>query len=60
MTGRFTIHLNGEDVQLIPIHAAHTDGDTLVRFTAHDSLATGDYFRSGPADIRAISQMAVC
>jgi cyclase len=31
---------------LIPISAAHTDGDTLVRFTAHDILATGGYFRS--------------
>jgi cyclase len=44
--GPVTIHLNGEDVQLIPIRAAHTDGDTLVRFVAHDILATGDFFRS--------------
>jgi len=44
--GPVTIHLNGEDVQLIPIRNAHTDGDTLVSFPAHDILAVGDYFRS--------------
>jgi cyclase len=44
--GPVTIHLGGEDVQLIPIRAAHTDGDTLVRFVHHDILATGDYFRT--------------
>lgn len=41
-----TLHLNGEEVQLIPIRAAHTDGDTLVRFVRHDILAVGDYIRS--------------
>lgn len=41
-----TLHLNQEDVELIPIRAAHTDGDTLVRFVKHDVLAVGDYFRS--------------
>jgi len=41
-----TIHLNGEDVRLIPIRIAHTDGDTVVSFPAHDILAVGDIFRS--------------
>lgn len=41
-----TLHVNGEDVQLIPIRAAHTDGDTLIRFPKHDVLAVGDYYRS--------------
>lgn len=41
-----TLHINGEDVELIPIRAAHTDGDTLVRFPREDALAVGDYFRS--------------
>jgi glyoxylase-like metal-dependent hydrolase (beta-lactamase superfamily II) len=41
-----TIHLNGEHVRLLPIRAAHTDGDTLVSFPEHDILAVGDYFRS--------------
>jgi glyoxylase-like metal-dependent hydrolase (beta-lactamase superfamily II) len=44
--GPVTIHMNGEDVQLIPIRAAHTDGDTLVRFPGLDILMTGDYYRS--------------
>jgi cyclase len=41
-----TIHLNGENVRLLPIRNAHTDGDTLVSFPEHDILAVGDYFRS--------------
>lgn len=44
--GPVTLHVNGEDVQLIPIRAAHTDGDTLVRFPRADVLAIGDYYRS--------------
>jgi cyclase len=44
--GPVTLHVNGEDVQLIPIRAAHTDGDTLVRFVRQDVLAVGDYYRS--------------
>lgn len=44
--GPVTIHVNGEEVQLIPIRAAHTDGDTLIRFSKHDILAVGDYYRS--------------
>jgi cyclase len=43
--GPVTLHVNGEDVQLIPIRVAHTDGDTLIRFTKHDMLAVGDYYR---------------
>jgi glyoxylase-like metal-dependent hydrolase (beta-lactamase superfamily II) len=41
-----TLHLNGEDVQLVPIREAHTDGDTLVSFPHLDILAVGDYYRS--------------
>jgi cyclase len=44
--GPVTLHVNGEDVQLIAIRAAHTDGDTLIRFPKHDVLAVGDYYRS--------------
>jgi glyoxylase-like metal-dependent hydrolase (beta-lactamase superfamily II) len=44
--GPVTIHLDGEEVQLIPIHRAHTDGDTLVHFVHNDVLMTGDYYRS--------------
>ena len=41
-----TIHIDGEEVHLIPIRGAHTDGDTVVSFPAHDILAVGDIFRS--------------
>jgi glyoxylase-like metal-dependent hydrolase (beta-lactamase superfamily II) len=44
--GPVTIHVNGQDVQLIPIRAAHTDGDTLVSFPQLDVLAVGDYIRT--------------
>jgi cyclase len=44
--GPVTIHMDGEDIRLIPIRRAHTDGDTLVQFTQADILMTGDYFRS--------------
>jgi len=44
--GQMTFHVNGEDVEAIPIPAAHTDGDTMVHFPAEDIIMTGDYFRS--------------
>jgi glyoxylase-like metal-dependent hydrolase (beta-lactamase superfamily II) len=44
--GPVTIHMNGEEVQLIPVRAAHTDGDTMVKFPVSDVIMTGDFFRS--------------
>ena len=41
-----TFHMNGEEIQAIPIRAAHTDGDTLVRFVNNDVIMTGDFYRS--------------
>jgi cyclase len=41
-----TLHMNSEDVQLIPIPSAHTDGDTLVKFPNNDVIMTGDFYRS--------------
>ena len=41
-----TIHMNGEDVRLIPAPVAHTDGDTLVYFPKANVIMTGDFFRS--------------
>jgi cyclase len=41
-----TIHLDGENVQAIPIPKAHTDGDTLVYFPNANVIMIGDYFRS--------------
>jgi cyclase len=45
-TGPVTFHMNGEDVQLIPVPVAHTDGDTMVRFPGVDVIMTGDFYRS--------------
>ena len=44
--GPVTLHMNGQEVRLIPIRSAHTDGDTLVYFPGLDILMTGDYYRS--------------
>jgi len=41
-----TLYMNGEQVQLIPIPVAHTDGDTLVKFVNADVIMTGDFYRS--------------
>jgi glyoxylase-like metal-dependent hydrolase (beta-lactamase superfamily II) len=45
-TSQLAFHMNGEDVQLIPIPSAHTDGDTMVRFVQNDVIMTGDFYRS--------------
>jgi cyclase len=44
--GPVTVHMNGEDVQLIPVPNAHTDGDTMVYFPKADVLMVGDFYRS--------------
>jgi cyclase len=44
--GPVTVHMNGEEVQLIPVPVAHTDGDTMVRFPGVDVIMTGDFYRS--------------
>jgi cyclase len=41
-----TIRMNGEEVRLIPAPAAHTDGDTFVKFVKADVIMTGDFYRS--------------
>ena len=43
---RLTLHMNGEEVQLIAIPRAHTDGDTMVYFPGLDIIMTGDFYRS--------------
>jgi cyclase len=45
-SGKTTIHMNGEDVQLIPVLNAHTDGDTMVFFPKANVLMVGDFYRS--------------
>jgi glyoxylase-like metal-dependent hydrolase (beta-lactamase superfamily II) len=44
--GSITMHMNGEEIRLIPVPAAHTDGDTMVYFPKADVLMTGDFYRS--------------
>jgi cyclase len=41
-----TMHMDGEDVRLIPVPSAHTDGDTMVYFPNADVLMTGDFYRA--------------
>ena len=43
--GPVTFHMNGEDIQLIRVRNAHTDGDTMVKFVKADVIMTGDFYR---------------
>jgi cyclase len=45
-TDEVKLHLNGEDVRIIPSPPAHTDSDIFVYFTASDVLHVGDVFRT--------------
>lgn len=43
-----TLHWNGEDVRLLHVPGAHTDGDTVVWFTGSNVIHLGDlYFELG-------------
>jgi glyoxylase-like metal-dependent hydrolase (beta-lactamase superfamily II) len=44
--GPIAFHMNGEDVQVIPIPVAHTDGDSMVYFPNANVIMTGDFYRS--------------
>ena len=44
--GMLTMHMNGEEIQMIAVPRAHTDGDTMVYFPVLDVIMTGDFFRS--------------
>jgi cyclase len=39
-------HLNGEVVEFIPVRAAHTGGDTIVRFRNANAIMIGDFYRN--------------
>ena len=41
-----TLHMNGEEIHLVPMPVAHTDGDTMVHFSKADVIMTGDFYRS--------------
>jgi glyoxylase-like metal-dependent hydrolase (beta-lactamase superfamily II) len=38
--------MNGETVELIPVRAAHTGGDTMIRFVKADAIMVGDFYRN--------------
>jgi len=43
---KLTMYMNGEEIQLIAVPRAHTDGDTMVYFPGLDIIMTGDFYRS--------------
>jgi glyoxylase-like metal-dependent hydrolase (beta-lactamase superfamily II) len=40
------IHMNGETVEFIPVRAAHTGGDTMIKFTNANAIMIGDFYRN--------------
>lgn len=40
------LRLDGEIVDLIPVRAAHTGGDTMIRFENADVIMIGDFYRN--------------
>jgi cyclase len=41
-----TFHMNGEEIEIIPVPHAYSDGDTVVRFVKADVIMTGEIFQS--------------
>lgn len=44
--GQMTFHMDGEDIRILGIPRAHTDGDSIVYFPGPDVIMTGDFYRS--------------
>src|SRR2546427_4945835 len=44
--GPVKFHMNGEIVDLIPVRAAHTGGDTMIRFENANAIMIGDFYRN--------------
>ena len=42
-----SLHLNGDDIRLVHVVDAHTDGDAIVYFTKANVIHTGDTFFNG-------------
>jgi len=40
------LRMDGETVDLIPVRAAHTGGDTMIRFENADVIMIGDFYRN--------------
>jgi len=43
---RVTLFMNGQEIQLIAVPRAHTDGDTMVYFPGLNVIMTGDFYRA--------------
>jgi glyoxylase-like metal-dependent hydrolase (beta-lactamase superfamily II) len=43
---RMLMHVGEQEVQLIAVPRAHTDGDTMVWFPGFDAVMTGDFYRA--------------
>jgi glyoxylase-like metal-dependent hydrolase (beta-lactamase superfamily II) len=46
-TDSVTFHLNGDELHAFHVPPAHTDGDTVIRFTRANVIHTGDLFFNG-------------
>lgn len=46
-TKELSFHLNGEDIMMLHVHNAHTDGDALVYFAQSNVLHMGDTYFKG-------------
>jgi len=44
--GNLTFNMDGEEVHVIAIPRAHTDGDSIIQFVNADVIMTGDFYRS--------------
>ena len=40
------LYFDGETIDLIPVVAAHTNGDTMIRFEEEDVIMIGDFYRN--------------
>src|SRR5207237_918941 len=52
-TSETTLHLNGDDIRLVPLPPAHTDGDVIVRFEKADVIHGADLFFTGSSPLIA-------
>jgi len=43
---RVTLFMNGQEIQLVAVPRAHTDGDTMVYFPGLNVIMTGDFYRA--------------
>lgn len=46
-TDALTLHLNGDDIDVIHVGPGHTDGDSVIHFRSANVIHTGDIFFNG-------------